>query len=145
MIVGQDGDGSYSVGERTGLTDGEFVAYLAGIERERQPRWVFPSVDRIYPMLVRAGVRLDRCYDLALAEGLLLAHEGRGAQPKELAGALARAHGRELPHDNAPTHADGQPALFELGGSGLPPGVYVIVAEATVIAERVRRVCQADL
>src|SRR5439155_11169664 len=45
---------------------------------------------------------------------------------------------------NAPTHADGQPALFEIGGSGLPPGVSVIEAATTVLAEQERRLRQTE-
>jgi DNA polymerase I len=138
-IVGQENDGSYSVPGRRGLTEAEFIAYLAEAERERRPRWVFASVERSYPMLVHAGLRLSRCHDLALAEGLLLAHEGRGGQPKGLAAALARANGREPPHD-PPTATDVQPALFTPHGSGLPPGVAVTEAMKTVLSEQERRI-----
>jgi DNA polymerase I-like protein with 3'-5' exonuclease and polymerase domains len=139
IIVGQEDDGSYSTPERRGLTEAEFVAYLIETERARRPRWVFASVERSYPALLRAGVRIARCHDLALAEGLLLAHEGRGGQPKGLAAALARAAGHEPPPDT-PSHADVQPALFTPRGSGLPAGTSVIEAMKTVLAEQERRI-----
>ncbi|HKS47392.1 MAG TPA: bifunctional 3'-5' exonuclease/DNA polymerase [Amycolatopsis sp.] len=152
-IVGQEGDGSYSVltlppenaAPREmvqGLAEREFVTRVATVERERRPRWVFASVERGYPALVSAGVRLSRCHDLGLAEGLLLSHEGRDGQPKGLAAALARASGLEPPPD-APAHTDDQPALFETQGSGLPQGVSVVDAMATVLAEQERRVRRA--
>jgi DNA polymerase I len=142
MIVAPEDDGSYTVHDRTGLTEAELVAHVSEVEREQQPRWVFPSVERTYPLLVRAGVRVSRCHDLMLAEGLLLAHESRGEQPRGLAAALARAHGLEPPPD-APTHADAQPVLFETRGSGLPPGVSAAEAAQTVLAEQERRIHQA--
>ncbi|WP_027947252.1 bifunctional 3'-5' exonuclease/DNA polymerase [Amycolatopsis taiwanensis] len=162
IIVGQEDDGSYSVPGRRGLTEAEFVAYLAETEREQGPRWVFASVERTYPVLVRAGLRLRRCHDLALTEGLLLAHEGRDGQPKGLAAALARANGREPPPDPpAPKGAWGrapswdvgteppldtavQPALFSTRGSGLPPGVGVTDAMKTVLSEQERRIQHAE-
>lgn len=143
IIVGQEDDGGYSVPERRGLTEAEFVAYLTETERERRPRWVFASVEALYPMLVRAGLRLSRCHDLMLAEGLLLAHEGRGGQPKGLAAALARANGREPPPD-PPTATDVQPALFTTRGSRLPPGVGVTEAMKTVLSEHQRRIQHAE-
>lgn len=139
VIVGQDDDGSYSVAGRRGLTEAEFIAYVAEVERRQRPRWVFASVERGYPMLVRAGVRVSRCHDLTLAEGLLLAHEGHGDQPKGLAAALARADGLPPPPD-PPASTDVQPALFVTRGSGLPPGVGVVDAMRTVLDEQERRV-----
>nr|WP_236789442.1 bifunctional 3'-5' exonuclease/DNA polymerase [Amycolatopsis sp. GM8] len=114
------------------------LAGLAELERAHRPRWVFASVERLYPELVRGGLRVSRCHDLSLAEGLLLGHEGRGG-PRGLPAALARANGQEPPPDE-PTHADAQPALFETRGSGLPPGVAEVDAAKIVLAEQERRV-----
>src|SRR5206468_7982074 len=107
---------------RREVPESELAGHLADIERAHSPRWVFPAVDRLYPVLLPAGLRLNRCHDLALAEGLLLAAEGLAGQPKALPAAWARVHGQEPPPD-APSHADAQPALFETRGSGLPPGI----------------------
>ncbi|GAA1949649.1 bifunctional 3'-5' exonuclease/DNA polymerase [Amycolatopsis minnesotensis] len=145
IVVGHEASGSYRVHgdeERLELTETEFVAYAA--ERERAsteaPRWVFSSVEQVYPVLLRAGVRVRRCHDLALAEGLLLAHEGREGEPRGLAAALARANGMDAPPDSAPAGLDDQPSLFETRGSGLPPEVAAVDAAATVLAEQERRV-----
>nr|WP_312867450.1 bifunctional 3'-5' exonuclease/DNA polymerase [Amycolatopsis pithecellobii] len=113
------------------------LAGLAELERKHRPRWVFASVERLYPELVRGGLRISRCHDLSLAEGLLLAHEGRGG-PRGLAAALARANGQEPPPDE-PSHADAQPALFDTRGSGLPPGLSEVDAAKIVLAEQERR------
>ena len=50
----------------------------AGLERGETVRWVWADTSTAYPSLLRAGVRVDRCHDVALTEALLLA---RGAQP----------------------------------------------------------------
>ncbi|GAB2974920.1 bifunctional 3'-5' exonuclease/DNA polymerase [Amycolatopsis acidiphila] len=139
--VGQEEDGTYTVLEPSGRRTVD-LAGLAEQERAHQPRWVFASVERLYPELVRGGLRTSRCHDLSLAEGLLLAYEGRGG-PRSLAAALARANGLEPPPDE-PSHADAQPALFETRASGLPPGVAVVDAAKTVLAEQERRVRQCE-
>ena len=147
MIVGQEAAERFTVevpGERgrRGLDAAEFAAYAGELERECAPRWVFSSVEQVYPVLLRAGVRLRRCHDLTLAEGLLLAYEGRGDEPRSLPAALARANGLEPPPD-APTHHDEarQPTLFETArGTGLPEGVDAVKAAEVVLAEQERRV-----
>ncbi|WP_374202621.1 bifunctional 3'-5' exonuclease/DNA polymerase [Amycolatopsis sp. GM8] len=137
IFVGQEEDGTFSVLESAGRRSVD-LAGLAELERAHRPRWVFASVERLYPELVRGGLRVSRCHDLSLAEGLLLGHEGRGG-PRGLPAALARANGQEPPPDE-PTHADAQPALFETRGSGLPPGVAEVDAAKIVLAEQERRV-----
>ncbi|MDF2704924.1 MAG: bifunctional 3-5 exonuclease/DNA polymerase, partial [Nonomuraea muscovyensis] len=47
-----------------------------------RPRWVWADTREAYPPLLDAGVRLSRCHDLALTEGLLLACEGRHGEPR---------------------------------------------------------------
>jgi DNA polymerase-1 len=146
IFVGQEDDGTFSVLEPSGrrtFDEEALPGHLAEIERAQRPRWVFTSVERTYPLLVAAGLRVSRCYDLLLAEGLLLGYEGRGGEPRGLAAALARANGLEPPPD-APTHTDTQPALFETRGSGLPPGVSVVDAAKRVLAEQERRVRQTE-
>jgi len=44
-------------------------------EAGRQPRWVWWSSNGIYPALLRAGVRVARCHDVALADALLAARD----------------------------------------------------------------------
>ncbi|MEC3980769.1 bifunctional 3'-5' exonuclease/DNA polymerase [Amycolatopsis sp. H20-H5] len=130
---------------RRGLTDAELVTYARALEEEQRPRWVFPSVEQTYPVLMRAGVRVRRCHDLALAEGLLLAHEGREEQSRSLLAALARANGEEPPAE-APTGfgEHDQPTLFETRGPGLPAGVTVVEAAGRVLAEQERRVAGSE-
>jgi DNA polymerase-1 len=146
IFVGQEDDGGYSVLTPSGrhpVDAAELPAYLARLERRKRPRWVFTSVERIYPRLLEAGVRVGRCHDLALSEGLLLAHDGHSGEPRGLAAALARANGLE-PLPDEPSHTDIQPALFQTRGSGLPPGVSVVEAAKTVLADQERRLNRTE-
>ncbi|NUP53227.1 MAG: bifunctional 3'-5' exonuclease/DNA polymerase, partial [Catenulispora sp.] len=92
------------------------------------PRWIWPATADIAPALLRRGVRVDKCHDLALTEALLLAYEGRCGEPRSLGAAWARLHGLPVPPDRAEGALDApadnpttQPALFEPDRSGLPP------------------------
>ncbi|MGM0355904.1 bifunctional 3'-5' exonuclease/DNA polymerase, partial [Streptomyces sp. ECR3] len=48
----------------------DLVAAVRG--RPEVTRWVWRSTDEIYPRLLAAGVRVERCYDVEDAETLLL-------------------------------------------------------------------------
>ncbi|MBB5855915.1 DNA polymerase-1 [Amycolatopsis umgeniensis] len=149
-IAGQEEEGDFAIsisGERPlrGLKLPEFVDRVRSSEAEHSPRWVFPSVERTYPALIKAGVRVRRCHDLTLTEGLLLAHEGRPQESRSLHGALARANGQEAPADEAPVWAeDDQPTLFETRGPRLPPGVTLLDAARRVLAEQEKRVALTE-
>ncbi|GHF20425.1 DNA polymerase I [Amycolatopsis deserti] len=141
-IVTREEDRSFVISTPAGqqrVSENQLAHRLAELERTHAPRWVFHSVPQLYPLLLRANLRLNRCHDLALTEGLLLAAEGRAGQPKALPAAWARLHGQEPPPD-VPTHADAQPALFETRASGLPPGTSVADAAAAVLADQERRI-----
>ena len=67
------------------------TADLAGTVRRLeadQPRWVWASTAGVYPLLLRAGVRVARCYDAGMTEVLLCAHEERPA-PASIGGSTA--------------------------------------------------------
>ncbi|MER7177654.1 hypothetical protein ABT367_40245, partial [Streptomyces mesophilus] len=70
-----------------GRPDGEILREpdLAEAVRSRPEvtRWVWRSTFGIYPRLLAAGVRVERCYDIEDAESLLLAHEGRLGEPRD--------------------------------------------------------------
>ncbi|MFI6054847.1 bifunctional 3'-5' exonuclease/DNA polymerase [Streptomyces violascens] len=78
-------------------------------------RWVWRSTAEIYPRLLAAGVRVERCYDIEDAELLLLGHEGRLGEPRSAAAAWARLHNRPVPADPPPRAAEpgAQSSLFE--------------------------------
>lgn len=104
--------------------------------RPEVARWVWRSTAEVYPRLLAAGVRVERCYDVEDAETLLLGHEGRHGQPRSAAAALARLRGGPVPPD--PPHRSAEPgsqsSLFE------PRAVQVPLADlAAVYAEQQRR------
>jgi DNA polymerase I len=104
-------------------------------------RWVWADTAEVYPRLLAAGVRVGRCWDLALVEALLAGYEGRWGEPSSLGAAWARLQG--LPVPAAPRHrpAD-QAALFEVDRSGLPPGTDPLDALLAVHAGQVRRLAR---
>ncbi|MEV4318872.1 bifunctional 3'-5' exonuclease/DNA polymerase [Actinocrispum sp. NPDC049592] len=94
-------------------TTADLAGWIASYEAEHQPRWVFPATDELYPALLDAGVRVARCHDLTLTEGILLAHDGRHGTPRNPLAAWARLHRAPEPPDRPPPARDAQPALFE--------------------------------
>jgi DNA polymerase I len=85
-------------------------------ERAERPRWLWASTAEVYPALLAAGVRVERCHDVELTEALLLGHAGRWGEPRGLAAAWARLTGAPVPPD-PPTRpasppGDGQGTLF---------------------------------
>ncbi|WP_093612033.1 bifunctional 3'-5' exonuclease/DNA polymerase [Streptomyces indicus] len=85
--------------------------------RPEVTRWVWRSTFGVYPRLLAAGVRVERCYDIEDAESLLLAHEGRLGEPRSAAAALARLRGGPVPPDPPQRAAEpgSQSSLFEPG------------------------------
>ncbi|MFJ4368169.1 bifunctional 3'-5' exonuclease/DNA polymerase [Streptomyces chartreusis] len=111
---------------------------LAGAVRGRREvaRWVWRSTAEVYPRLLAAGVRVERCYDIEDAETLLLGHEGRYGEPRSAAAALARLRGGPVPSDPPQRAAEpgSQSPLFE------PQAVHVPLTDLVeVYAEQQRR------
>src|SRR4051812_45324518 len=50
------------------------------------PRWVWASTAAVYPLLLRAGLRVSRCHDVGMTELLLRGHEERPAPAGGLEG-----------------------------------------------------------
>ncbi|MGW8065807.1 bifunctional 3'-5' exonuclease/DNA polymerase [Streptomyces ziwulingensis] len=104
--------------------------------RPETARWVWRSTAEVYPHLLAAGVRAERCYDMEAAENLLLGHEGRYGEPRSAAAALARLRGGPVPSDPPQRSAapGAQSPLFE------PRGVHLPLADLlSVYAEQQRR------
>ncbi|GAA3483742.1 bifunctional 3'-5' exonuclease/DNA polymerase [Streptomyces yanii] len=100
-------------------------------------RWVWRSTAEIYPRLLDAGARIDRCYDIEAAESLLLAHEGRLGEPRSAAAAHARLRNAPVPPDPPSRAAEpgSQSSLFEpQSGTDIP-----FDALLQVYAEQLRR------
>jgi len=105
---------------------------IAKYERSasRTVRWVWSSAAEHYPGLLSAGIRIGRCHDVALAEGLLLGREGRSSEPASLDAAWARLQGAPVPAGPARPEgrsAGGQDPLWADG-----PGAAAADAETTL-------------
>lgn len=100
--------------------EGDLVAAVRS--RPAVDRWVWRATADVYPRLLAAGVRLERCYDIENAEGLLLAHEGRFGEPRSAAAAWARLQGHEVPPDPPLRAAEpgSQSSLFEIQPTPVP-------------------------
>ncbi|MEU1124178.1 bifunctional 3'-5' exonuclease/DNA polymerase [Streptomyces sp. NPDC005899] len=101
--------------------------------RPHVTRWVWRSTAEVYPRLLAAGVRVERCYDIECAELLLLGHEGRLGEPRSAAAAWARLRDAPVPADPPPRPAapGSQSSLFEpSAGTGVPfDGLLQVYAE----------------
>ncbi|MFE9205475.1 bifunctional 3'-5' exonuclease/DNA polymerase [Micromonospora sp. NPDC007230] len=108
----------------------DLAAAVAAREAAGRPRWVWATGAPLYPALLRAGVRLDRCHDVELTEALLLGHAGRWGEPRSLAAAWARLTGAPVPPDPAPRPAEppghGQGALFDPPSGPPGPGIEAL-------------------
>jgi DNA polymerase I len=135
----------------------DLPAAVAGYERSAGNggvRWVWPCGAEVYPALLRAGVRVGRCHDVALAERLLLGREGRGDESATLAAALARLRGAPVPAEHAAPGGQGarpgerppgrqrgqQGALFEAAGTETTDARAVLNALTAVHADQLRRI-----
>jgi DNA polymerase-1 len=116
------------------LREPDLVAAVAS--RPQVTRWVWRSSADLYPRLLAAGVRVERCYDIENTEGLLLGHEGRLGEPRSAAAAWARLSGGPVPPD-PPLRAVApgeQSSLFEIAAEPVP-----FDALLKVYADQVRR------
>ncbi|WP_436494829.1 bifunctional 3'-5' exonuclease/DNA polymerase [Actinokineospora sp. HUAS TT18] len=117
----------------------DVAAWMAERQRETDVRWIIPAADELCPALLAAGVRLGRCHDLSLAEGILLAFEERPGRPRNLGAAYARTRGLPEPADPRPLIRTEQPALFE-PDRGTAPAADPLDAAVAVLADQERRI-----
>ncbi|MEV0415957.1 bifunctional 3'-5' exonuclease/DNA polymerase [Streptomyces sp. NPDC050448] len=119
-------------------------------------RWIWRSTAAVYPRLLAAGARVERCHDIEDAELLLLAHEGRFGEPRSAAAAWARLSGAPVPPDPpqrsaAPAPRTAQDSLFDPQPTPLPLNALVAVYEdqarrhaATAHPDRMRLLTAAE-
>ncbi|MBO3748188.1 bifunctional 3'-5' exonuclease/DNA polymerase [Streptosporangiaceae bacterium NEAU-GS5] len=136
VVVAADGEGGGVLRLPGGRA--RHVADLAEAMREMDDvRWVWADARWIYPELLARDVRVARCHDVALTEGLLLASEGRYGEPRSAEAAYARLHGHPVPEDRE-TPAEGlQGLLFETRREPLAPEDEIV---ADVHADQARRI-----
>jgi hypothetical protein len=102
-------------------------------ERAGPVRWVWSATAEMYPDLLRAGVRVERCHDVALTEGLLLAREGAAGQPTFLAAAAARLRGLPVPPPRRLARVGPQQSLFDRPDLDVDDPAEAGVAEPTAV------------
>jgi DNA polymerase family A len=123
----------------------DIVGEVRAAETRGDVRWLWASTADVYPVLVRAGVRVARCHDLELVEGLLVGAEGNWGAPRSLASAYARATGAPIPPDpparSAAAPGDSQEALFDAEVATIaPPGFDALTAILTVYRGQLERI-----
>lgn len=114
---------------------------LAGAVRTREerdtPRWIWADTSQLYPRLLERGVRVARCHDLALTEGLLLPHEGRYGESRWLGAAWARLRGEPVPDEPHREPRGAPPTLF---GDEPADDPDPLAAVREVYADQLRRI-----
>ncbi|MEV6693138.1 bifunctional 3'-5' exonuclease/DNA polymerase [Micromonospora sp. NPDC051196] len=119
----------------------DLAAAVAAREAADRPRWVWACGATLYPTLLRAGVRVERCHDVELTESLLLGHAGRWGEPRSPAAAWARLTGTPVPPDPplrpAAPPGDGQGALFDAPSGPPGPGLAALTG---VYADQLARI-----
>ena len=99
----------------------DIAAAVAAHEQAGEARWVWHSAQRLYPALLRSGVRVARCHDVELVGALLAARDGLTAQPSsELPAARPDDRRRAL---ELPFEAGAE------GGSDPPQALATLIAE----------------
>ncbi|WP_405086088.1 bifunctional 3'-5' exonuclease/DNA polymerase [Microbispora sp. NBC_01389] len=145
VAAGAEGGGTIRPLGGTAAPVPDLAAAVRSLEAAERPRWVWADAHRVYPALLAAGVRLSRCHDVALTEGLLLGAGGRHGEPRQARAAHARLRGLpvpEDPHEAAEGHQPGgtQASLFEPAPAEDPASEAAMVAE--VVEDQLRRVAR---
>jgi DNA polymerase-1 len=92
--------------------------------------------------LLSRGVRLSRCHDVALTEGLLLGAEGRYGEPRSAEAGYARLHGLPVPEDRPEVTEGAQASLFEPEPHDPAPAVAEIDLVTEVYRDQLRRIAR---
>ncbi|MFF4774225.1 bifunctional 3'-5' exonuclease/DNA polymerase [Microtetraspora fusca] len=149
VLVAVDPDGGGTIRPLGGPPErvGDLAEAVRELETAVRPRWVWADARRIYPGLLARGVRLSRCHDIALTEGLLLGADGRYGEPRSAEAAYARLHGLPVPPDRGETAETGQAtqgSLFEpaLPGRATAPEVAEIDLVGEVYEDQLARVAR---
>ncbi len=112
------------------------VGDLAAVVRERElsagVRWVWADTGLGYPALLRAGVRVARCHDVALTESLLLGRDGTPAQAAAAAAAwdLLREAGAAMRQGAEPAAA-----FHDARRAGPPPAQEALFGDEADVGD----------
>lgn len=129
----------------------DLVAAIGDYEQNGGARWVWPSMAGPYQRLLRGGVRVARCHDVALADALILGRDaalGADREDSLSPGARADAARAVLQASSAADAAeaereDGQQGLFdmtEVGAADRPDPRATLDALIEVHADQLRRI-----
>jgi hypothetical protein len=135
----------------------DLLALVAEYERSGAVRWVWPATAGLYPGLLRAGVRVGRCHDVSLTDGLLAGRDGDQSPPGD-ASELLRAASAATPAADwteaggswGGWPADGlaapQQALFDRvqAGAGSPPDPVAVLDALVEVHARQLAAVAAD-
>ncbi|WP_374225598.1 bifunctional 3'-5' exonuclease/DNA polymerase [Micromonospora sp. C31] len=151
VVPDERGGGALQPLDAAGLPAGpvrpvtDLAAAVAAFEAAQRPRWVWACGTTLYPALLRAGVRVERCHDVELTEALLLGHAGRWGEPRSFAAAWARLTGAPVPADPPPRPTappgHGQGALFDAPTGPPGPGVEALTR---VYADQLARIAATE-
>ncbi|MGI8451737.1 MAG: bifunctional 3'-5' exonuclease/DNA polymerase [Streptosporangiaceae bacterium] len=108
-----------------------------GAARGGAVRWVWADTSMIYPSLLRSGVRVDRCHDIALTEALLRASAGTALPSVEHPATVLSGAG-PLPIGQAALF--GQATLFGPAEPGIDEVREVLSALVGAHANQLRRI-----
>ena len=122
----------------------DVIAAMREIEGVERPRWVFADALADYPGGLRAGLRVRRCHDLALTEGLLQGYDGDWGSARRVAAAYARLHGLPVPQDRPVPVRTTHPTLFDVDHGDSTAGVAPIEVARSVYAEQLRRIAGTE-
>ena len=115
----------------------DLLTAVRSAEQTEPVRWVWASTARVYPELLRAGRRVERCHDLELVERLLSSRDGEVSE-----GAAGLAAGPAGPErvTGAGAASAAQGMLFEPPGDGVADPEAELAAVIAVHAAQVRRI-----
>lgn len=122
----------------------DLIMAMRKFEAAEGPRWVFPDAMADYPAVLRGGLRVRRCHDLALTESLLQGYDGHWGSPRRVAAAYARLHGLPVPDDKPVPVRATQPTLFDVGCGDSTAGVDPGEVARVVFAEQLRRIAATE-
>ena len=109
------------------------------------PRWVWAHTMDIYPRLLAAGVRVERCHDVELTETLLMGYVGRWGSPRGVPAAWARLTGGPVPPDKPARARDTQPTLFDAEQADPLGGADPLAVLVAVHADQLKRIGETGL
>lgn len=112
----------------------ELPTFVAGHEAEASLRWVWHDTALRYPALLRAGVRVERCYDLRLCHRIL----SSSGSVKDKRALLAASSWQVAADPGEPIRTADEPTLFDIAATPRHRTAPDTLAEALAEFDRQR-------